>query len=118
MHTFWFQGVLVLLKPGSGVELFCAFYTFGNLCSLFSSLFLAGPCNQLKAMFDPSRWMASVMMIFFLIMTLIAALHWERRDLALIYCVGQFLSIMWYTLSYIPLGREAVKGAVVFLVEK
>ena len=95
--------------PGTGIKLFCLFYTLGNLCSIFSTLFLMGPFNQLKKMFNSSRWMASAMMITFLVLTLVAALYWKKRGLTILFCLCQFLSMTWYSLSYIPFARDAVK---------
>ncbi|KAM4817533.1 vesicle transport protein SFT2A isoform 2-T2 [Urocitellus parryii] len=43
-----------------------------------------------------------------LIFTLCAALWWHKKGLALLFCILQFLSMTWYSLSYIPYARDAV----------
>lgn len=97
------------MVPGSGIRLFCAFYTLGNACSVFSTMFLMGPLSQAKKMFNSTRWIATTLMIAFLVLTLVAALVWKKRTLALLFCMCQFLSMTWYSLSYIPFARDAVK---------
>lgn len=43
-----------------------------------------------------------------LVLTLCAALWWEKKGLAVLFCILQFLSMTWYSLSYIPYARDAV----------
>ncbi|OQR66442.1 vesicle transport protein SFT2A-like [Tropilaelaps mercedesae] len=77
--------------------------------AIFSTLFLMGPANQLKKMFSATRWIASAMMITFLVLTLISGLVWHKKSLTVIFCICQFLSMSWYALSYIPYARDAIK---------
>ncbi|XP_045861076.1 vesicle transport protein SFT2A isoform X2 [Meles meles] len=42
------------------------------------------------------------------VFTLCAALWWHAKGLALLFCILQFLSMTWYSLSYIPYARDAV----------
>ncbi|XP_003743945.1 vesicle transport protein SFT2A [Galendromus occidentalis] len=106
--VFSILGVGLLILP-TGTRLFCLFYTLGNISAIFATLFLMGPVNQFKKMFNSSRWIASVMMISFLILTMMAGLYWKKRGLTILFCMCQFLSMTWYSLSYIPYAREAVK---------
>ncbi|XP_051561924.1 SFT2 domain containing 2a isoform X2 [Myxocyprinus asiaticus] len=66
-------GVCCLFIPKIGVILFIVFYTFGNVCSLVSTMFLMGPIKQLKRMCDKTRAFATVVMITCLVLTLCAA---------------------------------------------
>ncbi|XP_055980875.1 vesicle transport protein SFT2A isoform X2 [Sorex fumeus] len=85
-----------LLWLPKGMRLFAVFYTFGNIAALASTCFLMGPVKQLKKMFDTTRLLATVLML------------WEKKGLALLFCLLQFLSMTWYSLSYIPYARDAV----------
>lgn len=73
-----------------------------------STMFLMGPWAQLKKMFNETRVLATIGVFLFMILTLLSALLWKRRVLALLFCFCQFLSMTWYSLSYIPYARDAV----------
>ncbi|XDA70797.1 hypothetical protein R6Z07F_001161 [Ovis aries] len=90
-------GTLLLWVPRKGLYLFAVFYTFGNIASLGSTVFLMGPMTQLKRMFEPTRLIATIMVL------------WHNKGLALIFCILQSLALTWYSLSYIPFARDAVK---------
>ncbi|XP_057383474.1 vesicle transport protein SFT2B isoform X2 [Balaenoptera acutorostrata] len=90
-------GTLLLWVPRKGLYLFAVFYTFGNIASLGSTVFLMGPMKQLKRMVEPTRLIATIMVL------------WYNRGLALIFCILQSLALTWYSLSYIPFARDAVK---------
>ncbi|XP_043925452.1 vesicle transport protein SFT2A isoform X1 [Protopterus annectens] len=90
------------------VKLFAVFYTLGNLAALASTCFLMGPVKQLKRMFEPTRLIATIVVILCLILTLCAALWWGKKGLAVLFCILQFLAMTWYSLSYIPFARDAV----------
>nr|AAP05981.1 similar to GenBank Accession Number BC017549 pRGR1 in Homo sapiens [Schistosoma japonicum]CAX74057.1 Vesicle transport protein SFT2B [Schistosoma japonicum] len=101
-------GSLCLWLPGAGITLFALFYTLGNICSIGSTIFLMGPMNQLKRMFQETRIIAAVIMLVCLVLTIVFALLGFRL-LCLIFCILQSLSLTWYSLSYIPYARDAVK---------
>ncbi|XP_065256492.1 vesicle transport protein SFT2A isoform X2 [Emys orbicularis] len=78
-------------------------------CScLESTCFLMGPVKQLKKMFEPTRLIATIVMLLCLIFTLCAVFWWGKKGLALLFCIFQFLAMTWYSLSYIPFARDAV----------
>jgi hypothetical protein len=106
------MGSAFLALPGKGLLIFAIFYTTGNLLSLMSTLFLMGPWKQLKKMFNETRIFATAGVILFMILTLLAALRWHKKGLAILFCICQFLSMTWYSLSYIPYARDAVKKTV------
>ncbi|XP_038627307.1 vesicle transport protein SFT2A isoform X1 [Tachyglossus aculeatus] len=89
-------GTGLLWLPG-GVKLFAVFYTFGNIAALASTCFLKGPVKQLKSMFEPTRLLATICVL------------WHKKNLAVLFCILQFLAMTWYSLSYIPYARDAVK---------
>ncbi|XP_064505033.1 vesicle transport protein SFT2A isoform X2 [Pseudopipra pipra] len=77
-------------------------------CALFFTCFLMGPLKQLKAMFDPKRLIATIVMLLCLVLTLCAVFWWNKKGLAMLFCILQFLAMTWYSLSYIPFARDAV----------
>ncbi|XP_060626724.1 vesicle transport protein SFT2B [Anolis sagrei] len=102
-------GTGLLWVPKKGLILFAVFYTFGNISSIGSTMFLMGPMRQLKRMFEMTRLIATIVMLLCLILTLCAAFWWHNKGLALIFCVLQFFALAWYSISYIPFARDAVK---------
>ncbi|XP_061815547.1 vesicle transport protein SFT2A [Nerophis lumbriciformis] len=101
-------GSALLFIPGKGIKLFAVFYTLGNVAALSSTCFLMGPLKQLKRMFEPTRLIATVVMLLCLVLTLCAAFWWEKNILAFVFCILQFLALTWYSISYIPFARDAV----------
>lgn len=100
-------GSALLFVPG-GLKLFAVFYTLGNIAALSSTCFLMGPLKQLKRMFEPTRLIATIVMLLCLALTLCAVFWWGKRGLAIIFCILQFLAMTWYSISYIPFARDAV----------
>ncbi|CAG9773739.1 unnamed protein product [Ceutorhynchus assimilis] len=95
-----------------GLKVFAVFYTLGNIISLLSTCFLMGPWNQVQKMFHSTRAIATCLVIGSLVMTLLSALLWQKAGLALLFIIIQSLSMTWYSLSYIPYARDAVKKTV------
>ncbi|KAM6146922.1 vesicle transport protein SFT2B isoform 2-T2 [Phoenicopterus ruber ruber] len=93
-------GSCLLWVPKKGLMLFAAFYTLGNIASIGSTLFLMGPMKQLKRMFEPTRLIATIVML------------WHKAGLALLFCILQFFALAWYSISFIPFARDAVKKCV------
>ncbi|XP_056271097.1 SFT2 domain containing 2a [Pseudoliparis swirei] len=105
-------GVCLLFLPKVGIILFIVFYTFGNLCTLFSTMFLMGPMKQVKRMCDKTRALATTLMITCLVLTMCAVFWWKNFGLALLFVILQVLSFAWYSLSYIPFIRDAIMKMV------
>nr|XP_020474768.1 vesicle transport protein SFT2B-like isoform X1 [Monopterus albus] len=101
-------GTCLLWIPGFGLAVFAVLYTVGNIFSLASTMFLTGPCRQLRTMCAKERALATIIMLVCLALTLCAAFWWKNNGLALLFCVLQFLAFTWYGLSYIPFARDAV----------
>uniref|UniRef100_A0A0X3PMI2 Vesicle transport protein n=1 Tax=Schistocephalus solidus TaxID=70667 RepID=A0A0X3PMI2_SCHSO len=104
-----FLGNLFLWIPHTGLKLFALFYTLGNLFSLTSSFFLMGPVQQCKRMFAETRIIAAVLVILFMVLTIVSAVVWGKPVLCLLFSVFQFIALTWYSISYIPFARDAVK---------
>lgn len=58
----------------AGLRTFAVFYTLGNILSMASTCFLMGPLKQMRTMFASTRVIATCLVVFSLIMTLVAAL--------------------------------------------
>ncbi|CAM4428357.1 unnamed protein product [Caretta caretta] len=86
-------GTCLLWVPRKGLVLFAVFYTLGNIASLGSTVFLMGPMRQLKRMFEPTRLIATIVMLLCLILTLCSAFWWHNKGLALIFCILQFFAL-------------------------
>lgn len=66
-----------------------------------------------KKMFHPSRALATVLYLSTLFLTLFIAFFEDMpaRSFLLVLCIiTQFLAMIWYTLSYIPYARTAIKS--------
>ncbi|KAK5640712.1 hypothetical protein RI129_009259 [Pyrocoelia pectoralis] len=92
-----------------GLTVFAVFYTLGNVLSILSTCFLMGPINQIKKMFASTRIIATIVVIATFILTLVSAIYLKKAALALIFIIIQSLAMTWYSLSYIPYARDAVK---------
>ncbi|MEE6520765.1 hypothetical protein FKM82_018709, partial [Ascaphus truei] len=62
-HLVFVQGSILLWFPPAGTKLFAVFYTLGNIAALSSTCFLMGPVKQLKKMFEPTRLIATIVML-------------------------------------------------------
>ncbi|CAD7093958.1 unnamed protein product [Hermetia illucens] len=95
-----------------GLTVFAVFYTLGNILSIASTCFLMGPFNQLKKMFASTRIIATCVVIVSFVLTLVAAIVLHKAGLALLFIIIQSLAMTWYSLSYIPWARDAVKKTI------
>ncbi|XP_017495076.1 PREDICTED: vesicle transport protein SFT2A-like [Rhagoletis zephyria] len=77
-----------------------------------STCFLMGPVNQIKKMFSSTRLIATCIVLASIVMTFIAAIVLHKAGLTLIFIIIQSLAMTWYSLSYIPYARDAVKKTI------
>ncbi|KAG0329954.1 hypothetical protein BGZ99_009398 [Dissophora globulifera] len=99
------------------LALFAVLFSLGNILSLLSTTFLIGPGKQLRTMFAPVRMVASIVFLGLLVTTLVVAFTIQSSILCLILCIVQFLALFWYSASYIPYGRTAIKKVVGSCIE-
>ncbi|XP_015590277.1 vesicle transport protein SFT2A isoform X2 [Cephus cinctus] len=95
-----------------GLNVFAVFYTLGNIIALASTCFLMGPVNQIKKMFATTRIIATILVLVFIALTLFSAIKLKKAGLALLFIIFQSLAMTWYSISYIPYARDAVKKTV------
>ncbi|DBA01292.1 TPA: hypothetical protein N0F65_001797 [Lagenidium giganteum] len=91
-------------------------YSFGSILSLASTIFLVGPMRQVKLMFDKNRWIATLIYLVMIALTLFVALtdslnKRQKVPIVIILVILQYLAAFWYALSYIPYARKAVSKA-------
>ncbi|XP_053733020.1 vesicle transport protein SFT2B-like isoform X4 [Synchiropus splendidus] len=98
----------LLWIPRFGLAAFAILYSIGNICSMGSIMFLAGPCRQIRSMCAPERAIAVSVMMVCLALTLCAAFWWKNNGLALLFCILQALAFTWYGLSYVPFIRDGI----------
>jgi hypothetical protein len=78
----------------------------GNVLSVSSAMFLAGPRTQLQKMSDPARLGASLMYLGSIVFSLVAALVLKSSLLTVVAIVLQSVALFWYGLSFVPYGRH------------
>jgi len=101
-------GTLLLLTGSLG--LFAVLYAIGTVISLVGTGFLIGFTSQLKQMFKPVRVVATIMLIASIGLIFVGAFVIRNDILCIIFVIIEYLAYTWYSLSYVPYARSAVKG--------
>ena len=89
--------------------------TVGNIVALAGSFFLSGPSNQLARMWHPKRQTATALYLSSLGLTVLVAFlpRFPLQGLILLLLMlSQYVSITWYTLSYVPFAHDAIRNFV------
>ena len=86
--------------------------TLGNMLSIGSMMFLMGPTKQCENMMDAKRRGATLAYLASLALTLLAAFMVKSRLLCLFCIAVQYSALLWYSLSYVPYGREMLGNAL------
>lgn len=89
---------------------FAKFYTVGSLFLIGSTFFLMGPWKQLQSMFQPARYMSTLIYFGAMGGTLYAALSLHNTGLTLIMVIVQFGAALWYGASYVPFCQQFLMG--------
>ncbi|UJR35699.1 hypothetical protein I4U23_028448 [Adineta vaga] len=103
-------GAVIVYFLGGNLSGFAILYSFAVIFGVISTIFLRGPMKQLKTMFDSTRWIATIVFIGSVIMTLVSALAIKIGILVLLFVIVQFLALAWYTITYIPFAQSALKS--------
>eukprot|EP00966_Prymnesium_polylepis_P331467 7387025-Prymnesium_polylepis.1 len=93
-------------------------YSAGNVLGLVSTAFLVGPKTQLKSMMAPVRLGATVIYLSSIALTLVAAIVLRVGLLTLLAMVVQYCALLWYSASYIPFGRQCLRGCIGWLFRR
>lgn len=109
----------VLMEIGAFMALFQKEFTtfaivntLANMVAIGGTMFLSGPKNQVKKMFEQTRIIATCVYLFTMVLTFIVALVIKLDWLTLLVVLVQYLAMIWYALSYIPYARNLVKKCV------
>ena len=86
-------------------------YTIGTVLSLMGSMFLCGPWKQIKSMFARKRIIVTLVLLSSIVATLVFAFALQSDETAdaivvLLCILVEYCAFFWYSLSYIPFGRE------------
>lgn len=87
-------------------------FTLGSISAIAGSFFLAGPLTQAKSMFSEGRWIATLICLGSIILTLMAAIWLKSGILVIILSLIQFGAMWWYFLSYIPGAHTCLTSLV------
>jgi len=107
-----FAGCFALPSIGTHPERFALLYTLGNIIALASTMFLWGPCSQLKKMFAPERLVATVVYLGSMALTLFLAFYVQKVLPVILSLILQCLAMVWYAASYIPFGQQMIKSCL------
>lgn len=92
------------------VRRFSFIYTVGNSIALVGSGFLMGPSRQLESMFDDTRRISTTVYLSCLVLTIYFAFIGKSILIVMPILLIQWCAGVWYTASYVPYGRTAIKG--------
>ena len=73
----------------------------------FRTIFIAGPCYQLKKMFEMARLFSTIALLVCILLTIIMAII-PQRGLAIVFAILTWVAYAWYILSYIPFAHDAI----------
>eukprot|EP00835_Amoeboradix_gromovi_P004745 NODE_390_length_9461_cov_0.447768.p3 type:complete len:174 gc:universal NODE_390_length_9461_cov_0.447768:1857-1336(-) len=98
-----------LMVSTGNLSMFGVLFSIGNILSLFATGFLIGFKRQLKGMFASTRIFATIAFLVCLVMTIVFAVAIKSVALVIVFVILQYLALAWYSLSYIPYARDAVR---------
>lgn len=87
-------------------------YSIGNVIGLLSTAFLVGLKTQLRSMTAPVRLGATIIYLLSILLTLVSALVFRIPGITLLAMLLQFCALLWYCASYIPFGRQCLRGCI------
>ncbi|KAJ7184236.1 Got1/Sft2-like family-domain-containing protein [Mycena filopes] len=96
------------------LTIFALLYGLGTIVSLAGTGFLIGFFTQLKLMFKPVRVIATIVFLASIGLVFVGAFVLGNEILCLIFVIIEYLAYTWYSLSYVPYARTAVKSFVGF----
>lgn len=95
------------LKPRK----FALLWSLGSILFLFAFGVLQGFQNYLRHLFSVDRMWFTVSFTLSIVFSVVASVVLKSTILAIVSCVAQFLAMIWYTVSYFPLGRQGLRLA-------
>ena len=95
-----------------GQRWFAVWYTLGNCVCLSSTFFLMGPKKQCENMMKPERKLTSMILFISMALCLILAFTGVSKLIIMLFIIIQFISLLWYVLSYIPGAQKLCSSCV------
>ena len=94
------------------VRMFALLYVGGNVVALCATGFLISPKKQCVNMWKPTRRFTTAFYLSMLIIVLVVAVIQPHKSIYLILFLlfVEVLAAIWYSLSYIPFGRDFVSS--------
>ncbi|EGG18322.1 hypothetical protein DFA_03816 [Cavenderia fasciculata] len=90
---------------------FAKFYTIGSLCVIIGLVFLVGLKKQYQNIISSKERLYSTLIYLSSIFgTLYCALGLKSTILTMFLVICQFISVVWYSLSYIPFGQAMLSS--------
>lgn len=103
-----FLSLVTVVAIATHPEKFAVMYTFGNIISLCSTMFLFGPCSQLKSMFAKKRVIWTILYLFSIGLTLFCAYKVQSVLAVLLCLLLELIALLLYSLSYIPYAHTCL----------
>ncbi|KAM9995066.1 hypothetical protein ACTFIY_001271 [Dictyostelium cf. discoideum] len=101
------MSTMVLFIP----KQFAKFYSLGSLSIIIGLVILVGVKKQIaNIMSSKERLYSTILYIGSIFATIYFALSLQSTILTLIFVVIQFITVIWYSLSYIPFGQSMITG--------
>ena len=108
-----FAGVLSIIAIALlRIRKFGILFTICNICVLSSTGFVVGFKRQLQLLFEQKRYVASIGMFVGMSTTLMFAFKWKRLIGVVLGIVVEFVSFLYYALSYVPYGQQCFRRAI------
>lgn len=85
---------------------YTALSSLGTILSIVSTFLLMGPSTQLEYMMDEHRKLATIMYCCSVVVSFFSAIIFKSFFICLITTGAQYICLLWYSLSYVPYGRE------------
>ncbi|KAN0038288.1 hypothetical protein ACTA71_000460 [Dictyostelium dimigraforme] len=90
---------------------FAKFYSLGSLSIIIGLVILVGVKKQIaNIMSSKERLYSTILYIGSIFATIYFALSLQSTILTLLFVVIQFITVIWYSLSYIPFGQSMITG--------
>ena len=88
-----------------GQKFFGIWYIIGNVIIISSTFFLMRPRKQWENILHPKRAIASILLFGGIVCCFIFGICGFSKFFVILSFITQLLGFIWYSLSYIPMGR-------------
>ncbi|EGC38887.1 hypothetical protein DICPUDRAFT_93731 [Dictyostelium purpureum] len=103
---FAFLSFIFILSPTS----FAFLFTVGDILMVLATGFIVGPVKQFKNMMEPHRLICAIVFIASMALTLTAVFLGWSFIIVIFFIILQICALLYYTFSYIPYGRQCLRG--------